>query len=669
MRESLERSESASSASSEQWILNYPMPDDPQNRMDQSGSVGPASRQSSVASVSRQDSSNSKSGVNCEEDRRVLEELLEKERAAQSKSESSNERTRVKQQESAEKKDCSQGSNLSLAEKSIMSDFVSSIMAEVKLEPRTTENSRVQRSRDDMVKHKKPSSQISRSQSMKVSSRPVKPERTRIPSGGLVRKSEDVVTSIPKPGSLGNKSAVSAKKSDVASTKSSNVRDKVSGIEAKKSGLTSPRTSFMPKVLTRTPKPSADSGTSSASGSEKSGEKSKKSNLKYGKGKSKTETNSKAKGASSISNAKDESIGNKDSGSKSKSKIPQLIRQGLKPSLGKADSNKKKIFARRDTGLQKQCENVTKSQNGECSVSCSTSPVSNSMPTNKRPSFVVENVPFIDDSARSPNPENKDSQASPPFLREKPPGGQDISGEAMHRPSPKLSPRLLQRLQASGIELANSSGSDNDSVFLHDDPVPATKHAEPSQPQSVGNSALADQKPQQQHQPADISALANRKSKKLGSGCGSELQLDQKEIEDIKNGLLVSDHDALSIGSWSAKSSEFGLKNTFLFGNGDFGNIGTPSSRSLCRGSISRGSIAPSMSSNPEEAFEGAKSEVGEAEEVEAKRYDVPLVSTDLMEDFEAEDLCEEDGMSSDREKEAQLSEKVREMSFQGPFE
>ncbi|XP_041452455.1 microtubule-associated protein futsch-like [Lytechinus variegatus] len=664
MRESLERTESASSASSEQWILSYPIPDDPSTRS------GPSSRQSSVGSMTRQDSSNSRSGVACDEDRKILQELLEKEHKAQSRSTSSD-----SSPEGKKEKQQVIGSNHSLGDTSIMSDFVSSIMAEVKLEDATARGkSKSKGSKDDLTRPKKLlNSPFIRSQSMRAPPKPSRPERTRIPSGGNMDKGK-VNSSIPKPQSHSNKSLASVKKLDTPSTKPSKTVQNHSSSDSKKNGSGLTRT-FMSKALSRTTNKSAsDSPTSNQSqcemtsptASEKSGGKSKKANSKSGKGKGKG-NDCTPKGKSTTSGAKDPGSANKDS--KSKSKIPQLIRQGLKQSPGKTDSTKKKGQQRKEIVVEspKTAPAGSEMLRTEKSSNYNTSAFTEVAPLTKQPSFVVDNVPFIDDSSRSPTKnENPNKTPSPNDEKNLFTSHLDQQGEALCGQSPKLSPRLLQRLRASGIELANSSGSDNDSVFLPDEPRPSTLPIDSVHTCPMGNGNVTKQCQQPERRE---------------NGSTSELHLDQKEIEDIKNGLLVSESDALSIGSWSAKSSEFGLKNSFLFGNGDLGNVGTPSNRSLGRGSLDRGSIgrgslergstgrgslAPSVSSNPEDSTELGRTA---DDEVDPKKYDVPLVSTEMMEDFEAEDLCDEDGMSSDREKEAQLTEKERANLLDSLFE
>ncbi|XP_071492241.1 uncharacterized protein [Diadema antillarum] len=663
VRESLDRTESTSSASSEQWILNYPLPDDPHSPVVRSSSASPASRQSSLTGVARQDSTNSRKGENsCEEDRRILEELLEKERCAEARVGSGQVTSSCKTIGSDRGSNSKLSSNKNPENSSIMSDFVSSIMAEIRLEDISPgDKSGNVSSKDDCVTRKK-SNQVLRSQSMKVTSRP---QVTRTQSGEKSKRGDGEGPSAPKSNIPRNRSILDSRKGEAERTHKANTAADPSS-ENKRKGAGVSRTSLMPKALTRSGKVAqgnpnenqsrSGSGAPTSPNLEKSTlGKVKKLNLKYGKSKAKeNESTPKSRSKDSEVKVKDASSDSKGSSSKSKSRIPQLIRQGLKSSPGKSESSKKKNVSSKESAMKSSIPKTSKAENAKTKEA--SKPVQGDVagkeptPLSKTPSFVVDNVPFIDASSKSPNSEVGDHQAS--STKSNVPNanssGQERLKEGPQRPSPKLSPGLLQRLRASGIELANSSGSDNDSVFLPDEPK---CNGTPPKPVPTCNGRVARDRSE--------------------NGSGSELHLDEKEIEDIKNGLLISDTDALSIGSWSAKSSEFGLKSLFLFGNDESsGNNGSPlTHRSLGRGSIGRGSLVPSVTSTPEKSSDGRLPGDVDGDEDEAKRYNVPLVSSDLMEDFEAEDFRQDDAMSSDREKEAQLTEKERANLLDSLFE
>ncbi|XP_038072065.1 uncharacterized protein LOC119740734 [Patiria miniata] len=110
---------------------------------------------------------------------------------------------------------------------------------------------------------------------------------------------------------------------------------------------------------------------------------------------------------------------------------------------------------------------------------------------------------------------------------------------------------------------------------------------------------------------------------------------NQKLIHDIEQGRLCSDSDCQQL---------------------------TPKTWSQQLNSNNKGSLERSL--RTKESTEGGKEETGKP----GKAYKVPLVNEDMMEDFDAEELCDE-GSEDARENSAQLSEKERANLLDSLFE
>ena len=217
-------------------------------------------------------------------------------------------------------------------------------------------------------------------------------------------------------------------------------------------------------------------------------------------------------------------------------------------------------------------------------------------------SFVVENVPFIDDSACS-SPEGQGNQNSTSTKTEKP----SKKSSDMQISSPITS--------AYGIDITEYGFQSN-----------ITKRT---------NGGLDD-------------------------------QISPEMIEDIKHGRLASNWDSLSLGNQSKSSPQHDLKSAYSWSEDLSKAETTPEAEHRVNGIIDENDVIDEdtkdiLTSSPHRVITSSPHRMECKQEAEAEpcKVQVPLVDGDMMEDFEVDDMCGDDDTGSIRENAAQLTEKV----------